>query len=83
MGSIHPSPSKAGTRPAGLETLRQVKERASVPIVAIGGISEDNVTGVIKAGADAVAVISAVLGADNAEQASRRLSARMEEGKEL
>jgi thiamine-phosphate pyrophosphorylase len=58
---------------AGLDTLRQVKDRVSIPIVAIGGINEHNVADVIEAGADAVALISAVLGTDDAKVASQRL----------
>jgi len=77
VGSIYSTPSKPGTRLAGLDTLRQVKERVSVPVVAIGGINEDNVAEVINAGADAVAVISAVLGANDVKEASRRLTARI------
>jgi len=74
VGSIYPTPSKTDTRPAGLETLRKVKERVSIPVVAIGGINEDNVAGVMAASADAVAVISAVLGAGDVREASRRLT---------
>jgi thiamine-phosphate pyrophosphorylase len=74
VGAIYPTPSKPGTRIAGLETLRQVKSKVSVPVVAIGGINEDNITEVLSASADAVAVISAVLGADNVKEASQRLA---------
>jgi len=74
IGSIYATPSKSDTRPAGLKTLRQVRKKVSVPLVAIGGINEDNVADVIVAGADAVAVISAVLGADDVKKASQRLS---------
>ena len=81
VGSIFVSPSKPGTRLAGVETLREVKRKVSVPVVAIGGINEENVANVISAGADAVAVISAVLGADDVEEASRRLTARIETAK--
>jgi len=77
VGSIYPTPSKPATRLAGLDTLRQVKGKVSVPVVAIGGINEDNVAEVINAGADAVAVISAVLGANDVKKASRRLTARI------
>jgi thiamine-phosphate diphosphorylase len=80
VGSMYPTPTKPGTRIAGLETLRQVKTQVSVPIVAIGGINADNVAEVVGAGADAVAVISAVLGAEGVTEASRRLAARIEEG---
>jgi thiamine-phosphate pyrophosphorylase len=74
VGSIYPTPSKPGARIAGLETLRRVKSKVSVPVVAIGGINEDNIANVISAGADAVAVINAVLGADNVKEASQRLT---------
>lgn len=79
VGSIYPSPSKPGTRIAGLETLRWVKDTVTIPVVAIGGINEDNVAQVINAGADAYAVISAVLGADDITEASRRLASLMED----
>jgi thiamine-phosphate pyrophosphorylase len=74
VGSIYKTASKTDIRPAGLKTLREVKNKVSVPVVAIGGINEDNAADVIKAGADAVAVISAVLGADDVKKASRRLT---------
>jgi thiamine-phosphate pyrophosphorylase len=80
VGSIFPTPSKTGTRVAGLKMLRQVKKNVSVPVVAIGGINEDNVANVINAGADAVAVISAVLGADDVKKASGRLTAIINRG---
>jgi thiamine-phosphate pyrophosphorylase len=74
VGCIYPTPSKSPTRLAGLKTLRQVKNKVSVPVVAIGGINEDNIAKVISAGADAFAVISAVLGADDVREASQRLT---------
>jgi thiamine-phosphate pyrophosphorylase len=48
-----------------------------LPLVAIGGIREENVAEVMKAGADAVAVISAVLGAGDVAEACRRLTERI------
>ncbi len=77
VGAMYPTPTKPGTRIAGLDVLRQVKAKVSVPVVAIGGINEHNVAGVMGAGADAVAVISAVLNATDVEEASRRLAARI------
>jgi len=77
VGSIYPTKSKSITRPAGIETLRAVKQHVSLPVVAIGGINTNNVDEVIDAGADAVAVISAVLGAENIEEAARRLTYEM------
>ncbi|MSQ11363.1 MAG: thiamine phosphate synthase [Dehalococcoidia bacterium] len=78
VGAMFPSPSKDNTRPAGVATLRKVKEQAQVPLVAIGGITEANVDEVLAAGADAIAVVSAVLGAGDPGKAAARLSERIE-----
>lgn len=80
VGSIYPTLTKQDIRLAGLKTLRQVKKKVSVPVVAIGGINKDNIADVIRAGADAVAVISAVLGADDVEKACRKLTAIINKG---
>ena len=74
VGRMFPTESKSNTRPAGLETLRSVRETAQAPLVAIGGITAENVESVVEAGADAVAVIGAVAGASNPREAARRLS---------
>lgn len=74
VGSIFPTTTKDKIRPAGLETLRRVRDFAQVPLVAIGGINESNVEQVIEAGADAAAVISAVASAPDPEEAARRLT---------
>jgi len=78
VGSMYPSPSKPSAPVRGLEPLRQIKAEVPLPLVAIGGINEANVGEVIAAGADGVAVVSAVLGADDIEAAARRLAARLE-----
>ena len=77
VGAMFPTVSKLGTRPAGLLTLRKVREVTTRPLVAIGGIDADNVAQVVAAGADAVAVISAVVGASDPAAAARTLQERM------
>jgi thiamine monophosphate synthase len=57
----------------GLEALRRVKAAVTLPVVAIGGITADNAKDVYAAGADAICVISAVLGARSPEAATRKL----------
>jgi thiamine-phosphate pyrophosphorylase len=52
-----------------------------VPLVGIGGITADNAGEVVAAGADAVAVISAVCGAPDPEAATRRLIERLEDAR--
>ena len=63
VGSMFPTGSKPGFRLVGPDLVRRVRPEIPVPLVAIGGITVDNVTEVIRAGADAVAVVSAVCGA--------------------
>ncbi len=75
LGSIYPTTSKERYKLVGLAALRRTRSRVSVPLVAIGGINRANAREAVKAGADAVAVISAVLGADNAQKAARGLAA--------
>ncbi len=77
VGSIYPTTSKEEFKLVGPEMLRRTRLKVSVPLIAIGGINHTNVQEVVKAGADSVAVISAVLGADDVEKATRRLVARM------
>ena len=67
--------------PQGLETVRQWRNLISpdVPLVAIGGISNDEVAKAVReAGADCVAVIGAVTGADDIGDAVRRLNKAMD-----
>jgi thiamine-phosphate pyrophosphorylase len=49
----------------GIDMLRQIRAGVKIPIVAIGGINEQNVKQVWQAGADSAAIISDILGADD------------------
>jgi thiamine-phosphate pyrophosphorylase len=75
VGALFATGSKTATRPASPDRLRKVKQVVSVPVVGIGGINEGNVDQVLAAGADAAAVISAVIGADDVREAAARLVA--------
>ena len=77
VGALFPTPSKESVV-VGLDALRRVKQAASVPVVAIGGITLDNTAAVKAAGADSICVISAVLGAPSPEKAARKLLERFE-----
>ncbi len=78
VGSMYPTPSKETAKVVGLEMLRQVRQKISLPLVAIGGITKDNVAEICAAGADSVAVIGAVLGAEAPEEAARQITDRFE-----
>jgi thiamine-phosphate pyrophosphorylase len=57
----------------GLDRLRQVRTEVDIPILAIGGINQDNAGAVLAAGADGIAVISAVLDAPDPGAAAKAL----------
>lgn len=71
IGSIFPTSTKEDIELVGLETLHKVRLAVKIPLVAIGGISWANGGSAIKAGADSLAVVSAV-----AEDANPALAAQ-------
>ena len=75
VGATFPTTTvgKGARQAIGLDGVKRARDLTDLPLVAIGGINESNVAGVIKAGADCVAVISAVTMADDPEAAARRL----------
>lgn len=76
IGPVFPTRTKTDARPTvGLDGVRSARARTRLPLVAIGGITADNARAVIEAGADGVAVLSAVLAGDDVEAAVRRLRA--------
>jgi thiamine-phosphate pyrophosphorylase len=78
FGSLYPSVVKPGARRAPLDLLRAARA-LGLPIVGIGGIDADNAADVIEAGADAVAVISAVFDDDDVESAAERIVLAIED----
>jgi thiamine-phosphate pyrophosphorylase len=60
-------------RPVGVAGLAMVRARTRLPLVAIGGIESGNAGEAVRAGADGVAVVSAIVGAADPETASRQL----------
>lgn len=74
FGAFFASSIKPDAPAATLELLQQARRELSVPIVAIGGITLQNGKQLIEAGADALAVISAVFGATDIQQAAQQFS---------
>ena len=82
LGPIFTTTSKVDAEPAcGLGTLRAVKEVVTIPVIAIGGIDLMNVSSVIKAGADGIAVISAVVSQKDVTGAARELKRQIIDSK--
>ncbi|SNB46660.1 bifunctional hydroxymethylpyrimidine kinase/phosphomethylpyrimidine kinase [Geobacter sp. DSM 9736] len=74
FGAMYPTGSKTVTHLPGPAALREVKGSVGIPVVAIGGIKRDNALSVMDGGADAVAVISSVLGDPNPAVAAAELA---------
>jgi thiamine-phosphate pyrophosphorylase len=74
FGPVYPTTSKADADPVtGIMLLKQTVEAIPLPIIAIGGISVENTPEVIRAGAQGIAVISAVCCQEDPEQATQAL----------
>jgi thiamine-phosphate pyrophosphorylase len=74
VSPIYTTPTKTDTAPPlGLEGLREIRNAVRIPLVGIGGLTKDNAGEAIKHGADGVAVVSAIVSADDPELATREL----------
>jgi thiamine-phosphate pyrophosphorylase len=61
FGPIFSTPTKPDYSPIGLDQIREVHERVSIPIFCIGGIKSENLAQVIAAGAKRVVIVSGLL----------------------
>ena len=74
VGAIFGTTTKADAgEPIGLERLKEIKRATPLPVVAIGGIALNSIRSVSEAGADAAAVVSAVVCAEDMLEATRAL----------
>ena len=73
VGAVFPTSSKTDARDTGLELLAAARAAVDLPIVAIGGITLENAAAAVRAGADVLAVISAIAAAPDPGSAARRL----------
>jgi thiamine-phosphate pyrophosphorylase len=82
VGPIFATATKPDAAPAlGLDGLAAVRAATPLPIVAIGGIGPDNAVAAVRAGADGVAVVSAICGASDPGQSAATLAARVSQAK--
>jgi thiamine-phosphate pyrophosphorylase len=78
-GPIHTTGTKPDAGPAaGANLVRAIAGVVPIPLIAIGGITEADVDGLLDAGAHGVAVISAVCASPDPEEAARALRRRID-----
>ena len=77
VGAVFPSPTKTNAVRITNEQLREIVSSVSIPAVAIGGISYDNVCEMKSSSVSGVAVVSAIFGAENIEKATALLKERV------
>jgi thiamine-phosphate pyrophosphorylase len=76
VSPIFATPTKTDTAaPLGLAGLTAIRAAVTLPLVAIGGLNDRNAAEAVRSGADGIAVVSAIVAAENPEQAARHLKA--------
>ena len=78
VGAVFPTGSKDDADDVSYDTLKAICQAVSIPVVAIGGISRDNVARLADSGICGVAVISAIYGAPDIRAAAQELNAATE-----
>lgn len=81
VGAVYPTSTKV-ISVVGLEGVRRVRGQTALPLVAIGGVEASRAAEVIAAGADGVAVVSALSGAGDIESAAGELRRRIDQALE-
>lgn len=73
IGAIFPTATKSDVRRVELEELLKIKQQVKIPVVAIGGINENNIQKVWASGIDGAAIVSGILAQDDITQAAKKL----------
>ncbi len=73
-GAVFSTATKTNTNILPMETLRNICQAVTVPVVAIGGLGKDNIPRLADSGVDGVALVSAIFAAEDIERECRKLS---------
>ena len=79
VGDVFGTTTKSDTRQISLEELKEIRDAVEIPVVAIGGVNEENIGLLKKTGVDGAAVISAVVGQKDITAAAERLISNFRE----
>lgn len=78
VGAVFPTSSKDDAVEVDYKTLKAICEAVSIPVIAIGGITDENVVGLSQSGIVGIAVISAIFGQKDIKGATSNLKKRVE-----
>ena len=81
IGPIYPTSTKGHEPSVGIEILHEISEAVSIPIIAIGAITLENLDEVLKAGASRIAVCSAIIGSKDIYSSTRQFKEKLGETK--
>ena len=73
VGAVFPTGSKADALEVSHDTLKAICKAVKIPVIAIGGISKENILELSGSGVCGIAVISAIFAKDDIEEAAREL----------
>lgn len=62
VGAVFPTGTKKDAEDVSIETLKEIVKKVHIPVVAIGGVNQNNVDELVDTGINGIAVISAILG---------------------
>ncbi len=81
IGPIYPTSTKGHEPSVGIEIIHEISEAVSIPIIAIGAITLENLDEVLKAGASRIAVCSAIIGSKDIYSSTRQFKEKLGETK--
>jgi len=73
VGAMFPTATKDNADRVSLQTLADIKRQVSIPVVAIGGINESNISQVMASGIEGVAVVSVIIASDDPQGSAQKL----------
>lgn len=74
VGAMFPTDTKLDARAVSIEMLKNIKQAVDIPVVAIGGINENNFKSLEETGIDGMAIISAILGKSDIREAALKFT---------
>lgn len=73
VGAMFPTSTKLDAADVSYETLKEICNTVTIPVVAIGGINKNNIQELAGTGADGIALVSAIFAAENIEETCKEL----------